>query len=78
MKIEYQYAGTEARLIITDTIFSARKHNRLVDEMLLRVPRLRAVCEGFFIQTTCIYGCVADVLLAEVIAEEYGYEIKTG
>lgn len=76
MKIEYQDAGMEARLIITGTIFSARKHNRLVDEILLRVPELRAVCEGFFIQTTFIYGDPADVLLAEVITEERGYEIK--
>lgn len=72
MKTEYQDAGMEARLIITSTIFSARKHNRLVDEILLRVPQLSAVSEGFFIRTTCIYGGVACVLLAEEITRWYG------
>ncbi|EMP4237325.1 hypothetical protein WD237_003188, partial [Salmonella enterica] len=52
MKIEYQDAGMEARLIITGTIFSVRKHNNLVDRMLMRIPQLREESEGFFIQTT--------------------------
>ncbi|EAM9431042.1 TPA_asm: hypothetical protein G0G78_13710 [Salmonella enterica] len=78
MKIEYQDAGMEARLIITGTIFSVRKHNNLVDRMLMRIPQLREESKGFFIQTTCIYGCVADVLLAEEIAKEHGYVVKTG
>lgn len=71
MKIEYQDAGMEARLIITSPIFSVRKHNHLVDKILMRIPQLREESEGFFIQTTCIYGCVADVLLAEEIARRY-------
>lgn len=78
MKIEYQDAGTEARLIITSTIFSVRKHNRLVDEILMRIPQLREESEVFFVQTTYIYGCVADVLLAEEIAGECGYFVKAG
>ncbi|ECW0107027.1 hypothetical protein J9T75_002919 [Salmonella enterica] len=72
MKIEYQDAGMEARLIITCTIFSARKHNYLVDKILMRIPQLREETEGLFIRTTCISGCVADVLLAEEIARECG------
>ncbi|EEG2531145.1 hypothetical protein GYD82_003737 [Salmonella enterica] len=71
MKTEYQDAGMEARLIISSPIFSVQKHNRLVDEILLRVPQLREESEGFFIRTTCISGCVADVLLAEEVARQY-------
>ncbi|EJZ7016827.1 hypothetical protein OIP56_005071 [Salmonella enterica] len=78
MKIEYQDAGMEDRLIITGTIFSVRKHNNLVDRMLMRIPQLREESEVFFVQTTYIYGCVADVLLAEEIAGEYGYFVKAG
>ncbi|EDY2188638.1 hypothetical protein GTE46_005349 [Salmonella enterica subsp. enterica] len=47
MKIEYQDADTEARLIITGTIFSVRKHNHLVDEILMRIPQLREESEVF-------------------------------
>lgn len=75
MKIEYQDAGMEARLIITGTIFRVRKHNRLVDEILLRVPELRAVSEGFFIVTTTVSGFAADVLRTEMIVEGLGYKV---
>ncbi|EDR0251971.1 hypothetical protein AAC27_001861 [Salmonella enterica subsp. diarizonae] len=47
MKIEYQDAGMEARLIITGTIFSVRKQNNLVDRMLMHIPQLREESEGF-------------------------------
>ncbi|EJF4809611.1 hypothetical protein M8Q95_002802, partial [Salmonella enterica] len=49
MKIEYQDGGEKSRLIITSGFLWWRKHIRLVDEILLRVPELRAVSEGFFI-----------------------------
>ncbi|EDX0371740.1 hypothetical protein GTL21_002385 [Salmonella enterica] len=75
MKIEYQDAGMEARLIITSSLLWWRKHIHLVDEILLRVPQLRAVSEGFFIVTTTVSGFTADVLLAEVIAEELDYQV---
>ncbi|EIP3426614.1 hypothetical protein LSE82_005521, partial [Salmonella enterica] len=47
MKIEHQDGGEKSRLIITSSFIGWRKHIRLVDEILLRVPELRAVSEGF-------------------------------
>lgn len=52
MKIEYQEGGAESRLVITSGFLWWRKHIHLVDEILLRVPQLRAVSEGFFIVMT--------------------------
>ncbi|EGX3935232.1 hypothetical protein AXA92_25935 [Salmonella enterica] len=75
MKIEYQDAGMEARLIITSSPLWWRKHIHLVDEILLRVPQLRAVSEGFFIVTTTVSGFTADVLWAEMIVEGIGYKV---
>ncbi|EDQ7407945.1 hypothetical protein L4A43_12685 [Salmonella enterica subsp. diarizonae serovar 16:z10:e,n,x,z15] len=76
MKIEYQDAGMEARLIITSTIFSVRKLNRLVDEILMRIPQLREESEGFFIKNTYIYGETAYVLYAEIIIRQRGEKLK--
>ncbi|EEB5694908.1 hypothetical protein GN496_01900 [Salmonella enterica] len=75
MKIEYQDAGMEARLIITSSLLWWRKHIHLVDEILLRAPQLRAVSEGFFIVTTTVSGFTADVLRAEMIVEGMGYNV---
>ncbi|EAX5231300.1 hypothetical protein FDZ39_18460 [Salmonella enterica] len=75
MKIEYQDAGMEARLIITSSLLWWRKHIHLVDEILLRVPQLRAVSEGCFIMSTVISGQTSDVLLAEMIVEGMGYKV---
>ncbi|EAA9526565.1 hypothetical protein PQY04_001648 [Salmonella enterica] len=76
MQIDYQDGGSEARLIITSWFFDWREHNRLVDEMLLRVPHLRAEDEGFLWRTTVMSGLTAYVLCAEVIAEENGFEVR--
>ncbi|EGR9571016.1 hypothetical protein I4Z71_002922 [Salmonella enterica subsp. enterica serovar Grumpensis] len=75
MKIEYQDAGMESRLIITSSFLWWRKHIHLVDGILLRVPQLRAVSEGFFILTTIISGFTVDVLRAEVTTEELDYQV---
>ncbi|ECE2104693.1 hypothetical protein ZQ34_004826 [Salmonella enterica subsp. salamae] len=75
MKIEYQEGGVESRPVITSGFIWWRKHIHLVDEILLRVPQLRAVSEGFFIMTTIISGFTVDVLLAEETAEELGYQL---
>lgn len=75
MKIEYQDGGEKSRLIITSGFLWWRKHIRLVDEILLRVPELRAVSEGFFIVTTTVSGFAAYVLRAEMIVEGLGYEV---
>lgn len=73
MKIEYQDGGEKSRLIITSGFLWLRKYIRLVDEILLRVPELRAVSEGFFIVTTTVSGFTADVLRAEMIGR-YGVQ----
>ncbi|EFU0927029.1 hypothetical protein K4999_000686 [Salmonella enterica] len=75
MKIEYQDGGEKSRLIISSGFLWWRKHIRLVDEILLRVPELRAVSEGFFIVTTTVSGFSADVLRAEMIVEGMGYKV---
>lgn len=75
MKIEYQEGGAESRLVITSGFLWWRKHIRLVDEILLRVPELRAVSEVFFIVTTTVSGFAADVLQAEMIVEGLGYKV---
>ncbi|EJE9658281.1 hypothetical protein ACK1YF_004821 [Salmonella enterica] len=76
MKIEYQEGGAESRLVITSGFLWWRKHIRLVDEILLRVPELRAVSEVFFIVTTTVSGFAADVLQAKIIAENWGVKIQ--
>ncbi|HGJ4159405.1 TPA: hypothetical protein ACJGMW_004490 [Salmonella enterica subsp. enterica serovar Grumpensis] len=76
MKIEYQEGGAESRLVITSGFLWWRKHIHLVDEILLRVPQQRAVSEGFFIVTTTVSGFTADVLRAEIIAENLGFKIQ--
>lgn len=76
MKIEYQEGGSESRLVITSGFLWWRKHIHLVDEILLRAPQLRAVSEGFFIVTTTVSGFTADVLRAEMIIEEHGYQVR--
>lgn len=75
MKIEYQNGGMDARLIVTWTIFSLRKHSLLVSEILLRVPGVRVESDGFFMIRTYVSGGVDSVLWAELIAEEQGYEV---
>lgn len=74
MKTEYQDAGMEARLIISGSILGWRKHRYLVDTILLRVPHLQSTEDYQFIMTTVISGAVADILFAEIIAEELGHK----
>ncbi|EGG3070086.1 hypothetical protein MOR33_004012 [Salmonella enterica] len=76
MKIEYQTGGEISRLIITSSLFRWCEHRHLVDEILFRVPQLRASEEGFISPTTVLYGPEACVLCAEVIVEEKGYQVR--
>lgn len=62
MKIEYQDAGMEARLIITSTIFERRQHTRIVDGLLLSTTQLNVTDERFWIRTTIFTGLHAYVL----------------
>ncbi|EGS7662278.1 hypothetical protein I4R72_002379 [Salmonella enterica] len=76
MKIEHQDGGEKSRLIITSSFIGWRKHIRLVDEILMRIPQLREESEGFFIKKTYIYGETAYVLYAEIIIRQRGEKLK--
>ncbi|ELB6473050.1 hypothetical protein RH437_004472 [Salmonella enterica] len=75
MKIEYQDAGMEARLIITSTIFERRQHTHIVDELLLKLTQLNVTDEGFWVRTTIFTGLHAYVLCAETLLKEKGFRI---
>ncbi|HFE7543056.1 hypothetical protein ACQSFK_24355 [Salmonella enterica] len=75
MKIEYQDAGMEARLIITSTIFERRQHTRIVDGLLLSTTQLNVTDEGLWIRTTIFTGLHAYVLCAETRLKEKGFRI---
>lgn len=75
MKIEYQDAGMEARLIITSTIFERRLHTHIVDKLLLKLTQLNVTDEGFWVRTTIFTGLHAYVLCAETRLKEKGFRI---
>ncbi|EDW2054869.1 hypothetical protein S518_002672 [Salmonella enterica subsp. enterica] len=75
MKIEYQDAGMEARLIITSTIFERRLHTHIVDELLLKLTQLNVTDEGFWVRTTIFTGLHAYVLCAETWLKEKRFRI---
>lgn len=75
MKIEYQDAGMESRLIITGTIFERRQHTRIVDGLLLKLTQLNVTDEGFWVRTTIFTGLHAYVLCAETLLKEKGVRI---
>ncbi|EAN8329671.1 hypothetical protein EOY42_26380 [Salmonella enterica] len=76
MKIEFQNAGYEGRLIITGYLPESRKLNVVVDEILLRIPGLRVVEEGFFLRTIIITGKYAALLHAEAGLREIGFKVR--
>ncbi|EAB9445617.1 hypothetical protein CSU32_15195 [Salmonella enterica subsp. diarizonae] len=76
MKIEYQDAGMEARLIITSTIFERRQHTHIVDELLLKLTQLNVTDEGFWVRTTIFTGLHAYVLCAETFLREDGFKVN--
>ncbi|EEG1892200.1 hypothetical protein HYK08_005234 [Salmonella enterica] len=76
MRIEFQDAGYEARLIITGNLFEARKIDNLVDRVLFANPQLRAVQNGFFFREVFITGLQIYVLCAEALLEAEGFKVK--
>ncbi|EDA0235355.1 hypothetical protein OYQ83_002116 [Salmonella enterica] len=76
MKIIYQDAGYEARLIITGNLFEAGKINELLDKILLDSPQLRVVQNGFFVREIIIMGLPLHVLCAEAILHEAGLDVE--
>ncbi|ECG1392089.1 TPA_asm: hypothetical protein GNB58_005098 [Salmonella enterica subsp. houtenae serovar 45:g,z51:-] len=76
MKIIYQDAVYEARLIITGNLLEAGKINELMDKILLTSPRLRVVQNGFFVREIIITGVPLHVLCAEAILHEAGLVVE--
>ncbi|EBY1953827.1 hypothetical protein DU191_20345 [Salmonella enterica subsp. enterica serovar Sandiego] len=76
MKIIYQDAGYEARLIITGNLFEAGKINALMDKILLTSPQLRVVQSGFFFREIIITGVPLHVMCAESILHEAGLDVE--
>ncbi|HEY3984993.1 hypothetical protein [Cedecea sp.] len=68
MKIVYQDFGAAANVVITNTVFEFRKHNRVVDTTLFLVPEVASKHLGFFIMKTVISGKTKHVLRAYKIA----------
>ncbi|EBJ7457272.1 hypothetical protein ACFDWB_005353 [Salmonella enterica] len=76
MKIIYQDAGFEARLIISGNLFEAGKINELLDKILLASPQLRVVQNGFFVREIIITGGPLHVLCAETVLHEAGLVVE--
>lgn len=70
MKIEFQDAGVEARLVITSTAFEYRKHNRAVNRVLSQMPKAYFVESGAFVLKTHIYGNAADLYQAYLFVQK--------
>ncbi|EOC0702464.1 hypothetical protein ACIU3Q_005670 [Salmonella enterica subsp. enterica serovar Kokomlemle] len=76
MKIEFQEGGIESRIVITSWFLDWQAHNSLVSDMLFSAPQLRAVDNGFIRRDTVISGKTPYVMVAEIVAEENGYEVR--
>lgn len=70
MKIEFQDAGVEARLIITSTVFEFRKHNRAVNKVMTMVPKAFRTESSAFILKADIYGNAADLYQAYLFVKK--------
>lgn len=75
MNIELQHAGDNARLIITSGLFSWGKHNSLIDEILMCLPRLRVEESGFLFRTTIITGPSIHIMYVQTMLESAGYNV---
>lgn len=64
MKIQYQDYGAVANIVITSTLFEFRKHNRVVDAMLICTPGIVANRSGMFFMKTVFSGKSRDMLRA--------------
>lgn len=70
MKFKYEDKGVVASITITSTIFEFRKHNRVVDKVLL-LSNVSANSSGTFFMKTVLSGRSAAVLKAyKVVARE--------
>ena len=75
MKIRYQDYGSVANITITSTVFEFRKHNRVVDSVLLCTPGIIATRRGVFFMKSVLSGKTRDMLRAYKTAQgEVGRE----
>ncbi|HAX5209037.1 TPA: hypothetical protein JZG45_003889 [Escherichia coli] len=56
MKVEYQDYGAVGQVVITSTVFEFRKHNRVVDAVLLKCSGVSASRSGVFFMKTKLSG----------------------
>lgn len=68
MKIEYQYYGAVANVVITSSVFEFRRHIRVVDTVLMCTPGVIADRRGFFLMKTVITGRSKEMLRANKTA----------
>lgn len=76
MKIEFLDCGAESCIAITSWFLDWQVHDRLVSDMLFSAPQLRATDNGFIRRRTVISGKTPYVMVAEIVAEENGYEVR--
>ncbi|HAC8237272.1 TPA_asm: hypothetical protein G0G78_12010 [Salmonella enterica] len=62
MKIEYQYYGAVANVVITSTVFEFRKHNHVVDTALFSTLGIVANRSGMFFMKTVLPGKTRSML----------------
>lgn len=70
MKCKYKIGGFFSSLTITSTVFEFRKHNRIVDAVLLSPADVRAKRTGFFLMTSVISGRTSAVMRAYKVAQQ--------
>ena len=78
MEIEIQNSDSGARLIVKSGLLDWRRHNRLVDEILLCGQQLVAEQYGFLFRTTIITGASIQIMYAQTLLELNGYEVVEG
>lgn len=70
MKISFTDYGAVSTVTITSSIFAFRKHDRVVNATLYRVPGTVSERRGVFFIKTFISGYASDALRAYKIAIE--------
>lgn len=69
MKFEYKLSGVLASLTIISTVFEFRKHNRVVDRVLLSTD-VRAKRTGIVVIKSVISGKTPAVMRAYKVAQK--------
>ncbi|MBJ8402386.1 MULTISPECIES: hypothetical protein [Citrobacter] len=64
MKIDFKDYGAVSAVTISSTIFEFRKHNRIVDAILLCTPGVVSERRGSFFMKTHVSGKTRDALRA--------------